>query len=161
MDHWTEALPKLNDNLTACDELVAYFWPGNFFPIKVAKGVKLRVEMVLINTTRIAVFHPVRIVWLLSPRSLFWLSLQKRMSNLPLLSSMSPDASHHIITIRMTKKCGITCWYGCGSSLFGPILLRRRAFMKKLATVDRSRRRCSAIVCCISREGRWVSLKIA
>lgn len=33
--------------------------------------------------------------------------------------------------------------------------------MKKLATVDKSSRRCSAIVCCISREGRCVSLKMA
>lgn len=37
----------------------------------------------------------------------------------------------------------------------------RRAFMKKLATVVGSRLSCCEIVSCISREGRFVSLKMA
>lgn len=39
--------------------------------------------------------------------------------------------------------------------------LRRRAFMKKLLTVDSSRPSCCEMVTCSSLDGRWFSLKMA
>ena len=74
----------------------------------------------------------------------------------------------HALNTSLIDYCGggdIISWSCWGSIVTASSVYlsmdRRRAFMKKLATVETLSPNCSAMVACISLDGRLVSLKMA